>query len=537
MMRLESVSTAVVQSEPAADEPAEERLLVNGVIHQRGGPPAEWLLIRGDAIAEVGSGPPPEAAAAQVIDLGGKFVLPGLHDSHLHTYSVGEASFYVDLGGCASIAELKQRLGDHARAHPEFSWVIGLQWAQHEMGGVYPCAADLDDALGEGDTRPVFLWRACWHIGCANTAGLAIAGLAAGQAIPETPGGLVDVDEEGNPTGVLRERATDLITPFTEEKDPAVRRKFFLAGVAACLANGLTALQSNDGGGVERGNRGGAWEHYLAMEADGTLPLRVYLTVDHSDLAAGTAPPSGSRSPGGLAACERVKLFGDGSLGAETAAIRGAYNAEDGSERGGAEEEGLLIQPDDELAAKIVDAKSQGFRLEIHAIGDRAAASVLDGLERAGVTPAERPVMTHCQLLGADLIERMERMQCIANIQPQFVVTDAPFARARLPARIQQHAYVWKTLLDAGIPCAGGSDAPVEVPAPLMGMHDAIFRRSAGAEPSDAYKPEQALSFEQALDICECSATVCRHAVVSDAGRCRQQIRSERRTRRVKRHG
>ena len=239
------------------------------------------------------------------------------------------------------------------------------------------------------------------------------------------------------------------------------------------------------------------------MEADGTLPLRVYLTVDHSDLAAGTAPPSGSRSPGGLATCERVKLFGDGSLGAETAAIRGNYNAEDGSERGGAEEEGLLIQPDDELAAKIVDAKSQGFRLEIHAIGDRAAASVLDGLERAGVTPAERPVMTHCQLLGADLIERMERMQCIANIQPQFVVTDAPFARTRLPARIQEHAYVWKTLLDAGIPCAGGSDAPVEVPAPLMGMHDAIFRRSAGAEPSDAYKPEQALSFEQALDICE----------------------------------
>eukprot|EP01047_Picozoa_sp_COSAG01_P001950 COSAG01_NODE_48_length_31904_cov_21.696997_34_plen_79_part_00 len=77
---------------------------------------------------------------------------------------------------------------------------------------------------------------------------------------------------------------------------------------------------------------------------------------------------------------------------------------------------------------------------------------MLDGLETAGVGVADRPVMTHCQLLGADLIERMQQMQCIANIQPQFVVTDAPFARTRLPARIQEHAYVWRTLLDAGIP-------------------------------------------------------------------------------------
>lgn len=313
---------------------------------------------------------------------------------------------------------------------------------------------------------------------------------------------VVDVDTDGNPTGVLRERAVDLITPFTEEKDPVVRRKYFEAGVARCVASGLTSLQSNDGGGAERGNRGGAWEHYMAMEAAGALPLRVYLTVDYSDLAAGLAPPAGSVTPLGLVKCDRVKLFGDGSLGAETAAIRGAYNGEDGSEApDGADEEGVLIQPDDELAAKIVDAKAQGYRLEIHAIGDRAAESVMDGLEAAGVAPEDRAVMTHCQLMGMDLIARMATMQCIANIQPQFVITDAPFARARLPAKIQEHAYVWKTLLEHKIPCAGGSDAPVETPTPLIGMHDAIFRHSAGSDPSDAYKPEQCLSFEQALNL------------------------------------
>jgi predicted amidohydrolase YtcJ len=284
---------------------------------------------------------------------------------------------------------------------------------------------------------------------------------------------------------------------------------FFEVGVQQCLANGLTSLQSNDGGM-------GAWEHYSAMEEAGTLPLRIFLTVNIDDITPGgsdsgggigglgggaaKAPPAGSTTPGGLVKCERVKLFGDGSLGAETAAIRGAYNSEDGQEQpAAAPEEGVLIQPDDELAAKMVEAKRQGYRLEIHAIGDRAAASVLDGLEAAGVTPQDRAVITHCQLLGADLIARMAKLKCIANIQPQFVVTDAPFARARVPARIQEHAYVWKTLLEKGIPCAGGSDAPVEAPTPLIGMHDAIFRHGVGADPATAYKPEQALSFAEAL--------------------------------------
>lgn len=120
-----------------------------------------------------------------------------------------------------------------------------------------------------------------------------------------------------------------------------------------------------------------------------------------------------------------------------------AYNAEDGTEADEtAKEEGVLIQPYAELAVKMVETKALGYRMEVHAIGDRAAEQVLDGLEAADVGPADRAVLTHCQLLGADLIERMKTMQCIANIQPQFVVTDAPFARARLPARIQEHAYL-----------------------------------------------------------------------------------------------
>ena len=229
--RLDGISTSVLASDMAGA--AAERLLVNGRIYQAGAEHASWLRIVGSTIAELGSGSPPAAGhdKVQVVDLKGKFVLPGLHDSHIHTYSVGEALYFVNLKGCESIDELKQRVKRHAEAHRELSWIIGVQWAQHEMGGAYPCAGDLDDAMGE-DPRPVFLWRACWHIGCANTSALAAAGLGAHMAIPSTPGGVVDVDSDGVPTGVLRERATDLITPFTEEKDPEVRRRYFEAGVA-----------------------------------------------------------------------------------------------------------------------------------------------------------------------------------------------------------------------------------------------------------------------------------------------------------------
>ena len=138
-------------------------------------------------------------------------------------------------------------------------------------------AADLDDALGPEDPRPVWLWRSCYHIGVANTAALAAAGLQAGKPVPAVDGGVVDVDADGNASGVLRERATRLVTPHANEDDDAARRQYFEAGVNLCLSNGLTSLQSNDGSM-------GAWEHYTAMEMEGTLPLRMYLTVNIDDI-------------------------------------------------------------------------------------------------------------------------------------------------------------------------------------------------------------------------------------------------------------
>ena len=209
MKRLESFTAAVVQSDMTAAAGADkERLLVNGKIFQPDSPHATWLHVVGDTIQAVGSGAPPAVDdKVQVVDLKGKFVMPGLHDSHIHCAGLGSASLNVNMRGCDSIAELKSRLAAHATAHPTFPWVIGVQWAQHEMGGVYPTAQDLDDAMG-ADPRPVWLWRSCFHIGVANSKALEVAGLGPGAPVPtvfEGGGGVVDVDADGNPTGVLRE--------------------------------------------------------------------------------------------------------------------------------------------------------------------------------------------------------------------------------------------------------------------------------------------------------------------------------------------
>jgi predicted amidohydrolase YtcJ len=119
-------------------------------------------------------------------------------------------------------------------------------------------------------------------------------------------------------------------------------------------------------------------------------------------------------------------------------------------------------------------------------------------LQNAGVSPAERPILTHCQILGADLIETMREQGVIGNIQPSFTITDSAFAKKRLPEHMLPFSYCWKKMLDAGVVCAGGSDAPIETCNPFQGMYDAIFRCKP-SEPQDVFLPEERLSFEEAL--------------------------------------
>lgn len=186
------------------------------------------------------------------------------------------------------------------------------------------------------------------------------------------------------------------------------------------------------------------------------------------DLGLATAPPAKAVHTSGLLSCDRAKLWTDGGLGASTAAMLEPY-ADD------PENSGVLQLTPENIDEALRKVKAHGFRVEAHAIGDRAATCLLDAFENH-LAPEDRPVLTHCQILNNSLIDRMARTGVIANVQPQFVPSDLPIVKNRLGADTERfhRSYPWRTLLRKGIRLAGGSDAPVEAPAPLVGMADAM---------------------------------------------------------------
>jgi len=158
-------------------------------------------------IVRIGSGDDPLPQTATLVhDLGGSAVLPGLQDSHIHVYGLGEASTYVDLSACRSIVELREELRA-ASVRRDTEWLIGVNWMQQSMENVYPSRADLDHAA---PGRAVWLWRSCYHIGCASSEGLRRAGLDTAAAV-DVSGGVIDRDEAGIPTGITVRATLDHI--------------------------------------------------------------------------------------------------------------------------------------------------------------------------------------------------------------------------------------------------------------------------------------------------------------------------------------
>ena len=249
-------------------------------------------------------------------------------------------------------------------------------------------------------------------------------------------GGVIEIDPAtGEPTGILKERAVELITSRMGKKTREEKKRFIKKGLDICRSFGLTSVQCNDEDTMEV---------YLELQDTDELPLRIFLTPTYNEMKANlsTQPKSlniaDMSSPQSRLAWQRVKIFSDGSLGAETAALCGVESNE--GERT-TSVTGVLIHSNDDLCTMISDARARGFRVEIHAIGDAAAEQVLVAMELVGVTPEERPVLTHCQVLADDLIDRMTALNVIANVQPSFVPTDMRWVKDRLSEDKQRYAY------------------------------------------------------------------------------------------------
>jgi predicted amidohydrolase YtcJ len=438
-------------------------ILENGVIRTLDPslPEARALAIAGDRIAGGVGVHETALASPETIDLGGRCVLPGFTDSHTHFPTWAVAQHEVKLDGCASLDEALDRI---RAADVPGEWLRGYGWRSGDWpGGRDPTKGDLDAITGG---RPAALIAKDYHSLWLNTAGL---GRADGDL--EVHGGVVERDENGEPTGVLREEAAwrfkerYLTIPAGEYVD-AMR-----SGVKVANSRGITCVHDKDGwlGAA------GLWQR---LEQQGHLTLRVWQSVPHDMLRAlrPLALRSGFGSP--LLRIGYLKVFMDGTLGSQTAWML------DGS--------GVQITSGEELTEIIREGAEAGWPVGVHAIGDRANREALDAFEQTRElwqSAGLRQRIEHAQCLAPEDIRRFAQLGVAVSAQFSHAPSDRHLAERYWGDRLEG-TYAFRSLLESGALLANGSDAPIEELDPWAGI-------VAGVERD--WRPEQALTLDQAL--------------------------------------
>ena len=434
-------------------------------------PTARGLAIAGEWIAG-GVGPHESALASpERVDLAGRCVLPGFTDSHVHFPTWAVAQREVRLEDTASLDEALARV---RAALPDLrpgAWLLGRGWRSGDWHPqVEPTKEALDELAGE---TPVALMARDSHSVWLNSAALARA-----NGDLQVPGGVVELDERGEPTGVLREESCwhfrdAYIETTDDEYVEAMRDAIKLAN-----SRGVTAVHDKDG-------LLGALRFWQRFEAEGALPLRVWqsLPAERADELASL--DISSRFGGPKLRLGYLKVFMDGTLGSQTARLL------DGS--------GVEITSREEFAALIRQAARAGFPVAVHAIGDQANRDALDAFEetREDWQPfGLRQRIEHAQLLASQDVERFAQLGVAASVQFSHAPSDRDLAD-RLWAGKTENAYAFRSLWDSGALVANGSDAPIEELDPLAGICAGVLRT---LDERDAWHPEQALTVEQALE-------------------------------------
>ena len=419
------------------------------------------------------------AVSSERIDLDGRVVVPGLVDAHVHFLSWALAQSRLRLQACRSVAEcltaVAERHAEDRAAGRADGWLVGAGWREALFPDGRPTAAALDRVLPD---RPAALWAHDNHSLWLNTAALRSAGLDLEAAA--SPGGVVERDAGGRPTGVLRERAAwDFPVPAADAGD---RLEAVLAGQRLAHRRGVTGVHDLE---ADHGFR--VWQ---ALHGDRRLTLRVVASQQATRLDAVLACGLTTGFGDEQLQVGPVKAFMDGTLGSRTARMLEPF-ADGGT--------GVEITGRAALEELVRRATAGGLAVAVHAIGDRANREALDALEATAALWHEaglRPRIEHAQLLHPDDVARFGRLGVVASMQPSHAPSDRDVADAAWGSRVVT-AYAWRALRDAGATLAFGSDAPIEELDPLAGLHAAVNRT---VDERPAWHPEQALDPRAALE-------------------------------------
>jgi predicted amidohydrolase YtcJ len=428
------------------------------------------------------------------IDGAGATVLPGLTDAHAHIYNLGFLASNLDLTGTDSLQAAVERIDAYA-GQRSAGWILGRGWNQ-VLWPVreFPRAADIDAVVAD---RPVWLRRIDGHAGWANSKAMELAGID--DATPDPIGGKIVRDNLGKATGILVDKAMSIVEAHVPAPGRQDIREAYRLAIPSLLALGLTGVHD---AGISKTNA----EIYMSMADDGELGIRVYAMLSDAGANLDAFPEPVRRYGNDRLDIASVKLYADGALGSRGAAMIMPYDDD-------TENRGLPFWTQDQLDGFVKKANAKGFQVGIHAIGDLGNRMALDAFDKAqgGESAPLRNRVEHAQIIALDDIPRFARLGVIASMQPIHATSDMNMAEDRIGSERIKGGYAWRRLLDSGAVIASGSDFPVELPNPFLGLYAAVARQDRAGRPHGGWYPDQALNREEALHSFTLAAAYAAH--------------------------
>jgi hypothetical protein len=452
-------------------------------------PTARALGVRDGRVVFVGSVRGAEALAGPQTerwDLGGKTVIPGMVDAHVHLVGLGQALRIVDFTGTTSYDEVVARVAARARSARPDEWIRGRGWDQNDWPVTgFPTHEALTRAVPD---HPVVLGRVDGHALLVNARALELAGITRTTADPD--GGRIVRDEAGNATGVLVDRAMGLVNRVIPPDTPDDLRAATLGAIAEMNRWGLTGVHD-----------AGVGEDVVAIFEElaraGRYDIRNYVMVRADEPTLDRLMARGPRNAlhDGRLWLRAIKISADGALGSRGAALLEDYSDDPGNR-------GLLTADSAFMRRVAAKALRSGFQVNIHAIGDRANRRALDIFEdalREVPTADHRFRIEHAQILNFQDIPRFAELDVIPSMQGSHQTSDMYWVPNRIGWNRSLGTYAWRSLISSGVVIPNGSDTPVEHPNPLISFKAFVSRADADGYPAGGWFPAQKTTRQEAL--------------------------------------
>ena len=426
-------------------------------------------------------------AQTQVVDAGGRRLVPGFNDSHVHLLDGGESMEAVQLNDATSNADFVRRLAAYAAKLPKGDWIRGGEWDETKwLPAELPTRQQIDAATPD---NPVSIDRYDGHMVLANARALALAGIT--RATLDPAGGVIVRDAQGEPTGALKDAATELINKVIPAPNREQRRRAMANVLREAARLGVTSAQA------------------MSADDDTLTTLREFLNEGRLTLRVYVAPPiarvedqarlgTGRAFGGPMLRIGALKAFADGSLGSRTAYFFDPF-LDQSTNRGLLSQD---MQPLEKMRGWMMRADDAGLQLCTHAIGDAAISAILDlyqDIQDSHGVRDRRWRIEHAQHMAAKDFDRFAALGVIASMQPYHAIDDGRWAEARIGHDRASRTYAFRTFLDHHVRLAFGTDWPVAPLNPMLGLYAATTRATLDSKNSGGWFPEQKLSIQEAI--------------------------------------